>query len=322
MAKGSNYQQGFHGAGYQPGGGLQYPNDIVAPTQKTLAETLASVQGLVPEMADLTAPTMTAQNVTGIDASKYGDIQGLGNDYYKNMMGEAEKSLRDQYFGGGNSMQNQQKQQMASRGLVGSGIEAGNQNTMFKNFGNTLGSQQAQILASKMQNDLEMAKYNRSNALDLEKSNKTIEGQNVSAANEMGRFNTTNALDVGKTNRESALERNRQLLSTTGDERATGANYDWNIYKAKGDVEGKRAQLAQDKEKSFQDLMTNEHLDEGLRNILWNQYIADSGKPELMQAYQDQLTNDKNSGWGPAGGVNSVYNGGLFRGYDKNGKRI
>jgi len=118
------------------------PTDgIQAPQMTTIADALKTLQ------ATDALPT-------------YNPINSFGEDYYQNLYDQASKRLNEQYFNKSDSLQNQLTNQMNRRGLVGSGIEAGNTVDLFKNFGSQLADVSSNLATEKAKNDLETARYN------------------------------------------------------------------------------------------------------------------------------------------------------------------
>ena len=167
--------QGYNGtaAGYAPpstssgaastgmtigGGTPNYHSTIQAPTRVSLEDTYRSLlaSGLIPE---------------------YQDIASLENpfddSYYNNIADAATKRLNDSYFNNSDSLSARMKNQMNKRGLIGSGIEVGATNDLYKNFGDEMASLSSELSKQRADNDYNIATKNK----EIEQRN--IENRNA-----------------------------------------------------------------------------------------------------------------------------------------------
>lgn len=144
---------------------------IEAPRRTTIADAYNNIRQFLPQ---------------------YTPVQGIENvfndDYYKNLENQATKRLNEQFFSNDNSVANQFKNTMAKRGLIGSGIEVGGLNDLYKNFGSELSDLQSKLATQKTQNLFETTKYN-----------KDIEKYNIETRNKLAELGLGAAGDEAKT---------------------------------------------------------------------------------------------------------------------------
>lgn len=152
-------------------GGSAISAPIVAPQRTTIADAFNSIRSFLPQ---------------------YTPVQGIENvfndDYYKNLEGQATKRLNEQFFSNDNSVANQFKNTMARRGLIGSGIEVGGLNDLYKNFGSELSDLQNKLATQRTENLFETSKYN-----------KDIEKYNIETRNKLAELGLGAAGDEAKT---------------------------------------------------------------------------------------------------------------------------
>lgn len=196
-------------------------NPVMAPNRTTIAGAYGDVQktGIIPQFNPITAAPISA-----IDTSQYGPIQGFGDDYYKNLSDQAAKRLRDQYFTSDNSLTNQFTNTMSKRGLIGSGIETGGLNNIYKDFGSQMADVESQLLAEKAQNDLALATSNRDFGYKSTLDNKDIE-----------RFNAEQGIDVAGKNADIQAQLAELGLGAAGDEARSATEFDTKIFGANVD---------------------------------------------------------------------------------------
>lgn len=225
------------------------------PQRTSVTDAYAQLEKIIPK----------PQPIAKLDANAFRPIQGLGNNYYTNLVDSASKRLNKQYFGDADSLQARLKNQMNQRGLIGSGIEAGETADLFSDFGSQLADIQSNVLTEKARNDLEVEKSNRDMAMKL----------------------ATGNVDIDKSNRDSLSQFLNTLLAGAGDEARSQSGYAAQIYDY----------ATRDKESSRETLQ--KQLD-SLNQIIQNPDID----PETKQVFEDMLFNtigqDPNSFGGTA----------------------
>lgn len=154
----------------------QIKDGIFYPSRKSLADSFIDVQPFLPKYSPVnynpvTASTATAKTVGGITDT-------LGDDYFDLIEQQATKKLNERYFGSPDSLAKQQQNMFNKRGLIGSGIEAGGANQLYKNFGDELVDLQSNISRTKAETGKELAFRN-----------KEIELENAREANAVGLAN-------------------------------------------------------------------------------------------------------------------------------------
>ena len=165
------------------------PNaSIYAPQRTTIEKALKRIMGsgALPEFkpvgySPVTAQTAAPKSATARTATARevgGITDTLGDDYFNMIEQQASRKMNEKFFGAPDSLARQQQAMMNKRGLIGSGIEAGGQNQLYKTFGDEMVDLQSNLAQKR----LETAK-------ELAFRNKEIEQANAAAFNEMGRFN-------------------------------------------------------------------------------------------------------------------------------------
>jgi hypothetical protein len=182
-------------------------NSIIAPSQTNLGDAFNQVKstGLLP----------TFKPVEGLNASAFGDLKGFDDAYYQNLNDQASKRLQQQYFTGSNNLSDQLKNQMNKRGLIGSGIEAGNTQSLYQDFGSKMADMSASLSTQRAQNDIEMSKFNRGNALDIAKGNIDVNFRNQDNQNMLAELGLKSAGDQARTTNEF----NRYLFQSEVDQK-------------------------------------------------------------------------------------------------------
>ena len=127
-------------SGYQP-------DPLNAPTRTTAGTAYENIKSLLPNQGVYQPISFTP-------------ISGLGDDYYKSLEDKATKSLRSQYFDDDNSILNQFNQTANQRGILGSGLEVGGLNQIYKDFGTQLAGVGSDIARTKAEKDYEVAVKN------------------------------------------------------------------------------------------------------------------------------------------------------------------
>ena len=216
-----------------PGSGtsLNDPNaPIQAPRRTTIDEALKRIMGseALPEFKPVEYSPVTAQTATTREVGGITDT--LGDDYFNMIEQQASKKLNDKFFGAPDSLSRQQQAMMNKRGLIGSGIEAGGQNQLYKTFGDEMVDLQSNLA----QNRLETAK-------ELAFKNKEIEQLNAASFNEAGLTNArmgteTALLNAARTTEAGQKDRDFQgFLSEIGlrgasDEARTATEFDTKMF--------------------------------------------------------------------------------------------
>jgi hypothetical protein len=244
--------------------------------------------GLIPQYEALTAPT-----ISGVDTSKYANLTGLGNDYYKNLMDQASRSLNETYFGRNDSLSQRLKGQMASRGLVGSGIETGSTTDFYRNFGDTLAQQQTALTSQQMQEEKDVAEKNRAQQWAMEQANKEIEQQNA-----------TNLLDVGKSNLENKYKLGELGLSAASDNMKYQTDFATKNYEQAVNLEKMMSDKYTQMNKTITDLAMSDALTpdakKAIIEAIVGQYAGTVGDQGLVDNWMyasgvDQATKENNA---------------------------
>lgn len=194
---------------YYQGDTNNMPNFYINPSSSSSSITYPAM-GTVSDWYSQIASYLPTS--TTIDASKYGTLEGLGQDYWDTLTTQATAPLEKQYFSNDASLMNQFKDTMGQRGLYGSGIEAGGITDVYSQYGDALSNILASISTQKAEKDYETAEKNREFALDIDKSNI----QNQLALSELG---LGGAMDYGR----AATDYDLGLFETQADLEKTKA---------------------------------------------------------------------------------------------------
>ncbi len=124
---------------------------IVAPQRGSIAQSVGDIKaaGLIPQYREVSSNSISGLN----------DV--LGNDYFNTLEQQSIKKLRDQYFGGDESLEKQQQLNMNKRGLIGSGIEQGSRRRLFDDFGGQVGDIQADLFTRRLDAKKDLAFKNK-----------------------------------------------------------------------------------------------------------------------------------------------------------------
>ena len=134
---------------------------IVAPSRTGVGESLKKLKsgGLVPSYAP---------NDSRVDYKKVTPLgETLGPDYFDMIEKQATGKLQEKFFGGPDSLARQQQNMMNKRGLIGSGIEAGSANQLYKTFGDEMVDLQSNLGQKRLETQKELAFKNK----DIESQN-------------------------------------------------------------------------------------------------------------------------------------------------------
>ena len=205
--------QGIVSGSYIPPPGEEDPYDpnspIVAPERTTIDEALQRIMGsgALPELKPVGYSPVTAERVApkSATAREVGGITDtLGDDYFNMIEQQASRKMNEKFFGAPDSLARQQQAMMNKRGLIGSGIEVGGQNQLYKTFGDEMVDLQSNIAQKRLETTKELAF-----------KNKEIEQANASAFNEMGRFNVGAENEAGLANARMGTETALQNAART-----------------------------------------------------------------------------------------------------------
>ena len=225
-----------------PGGpniGLSEDEDaIVAPQRTTLQQSLDALKsgGGIPQFKP-------------VDFNPVGSVKGtLDDDYFNTIEQQATQKLNDKFFGAPDSVQKNLTNTMNKRGLIGSGIEVGGMNQLYKTYGDELVDLQGTL-----------AKQKAETTQDVAFKNKEIEMRNAEQA-----------LAAQQKNREFEGFLSELGLRSAADESRTATDFDTKMFEQQVDL--------RDTERDF----TSDMLDR-LNTALQNGKID----PETRQIFED-----------------------------------
>lgn len=198
-------------------------DDLVAPARTTVAEAFESIKGFLPEYKPVDYKPV---DYTPVTAREVGGITGtLDDDYFNSIEEQSKRKLNEQFFGAEDSLQKRLQNQMNRRGLIGSGIEVGGTNQLYKTFGDELVDLQSNVLQKRLESQKELAF-----------KNKDIDLANALAVNEFTRENARLGNETAKENARQQLlaeQKNREFegflselgLKAASDEARTSTDY-------------------------------------------------------------------------------------------------
>ena len=207
-----------------------FDNLLTPPKRTSVADAFKTIQGtgILPKYSPVSYTDTTFKG------TNFNPITGLGENYYDNILNQAQKRLQENYFGNSDSLQKRLNQQMNQRGLIGSGIEQGGTQDLYKSFGSDLTDVLSQISQQRSLNDLDLNKFNTQGELENQRFNTQAELENQ-------RFNTGNRLQTDFQNKDLQNQLAQLGLAAAGDEAKTATDFDTKMYASDIDLETAKA---------------------------------------------------------------------------------
>jgi hypothetical protein len=158
-----------------------------------------------PQMGQMSDWTDQMAGILPDQDYSYTDItpmEYMDQSYYDTMTKQAEDELNKQYFSTDDSLSNRLKQQMAARGLAGSGIEAGSTTELYGKYGSDLSNALAEISKTKAEKDLEVSQANK----EIEQQNRQNRLDYMSGRLDQGKALLSGGLDYGKLATDTGIQ--------------------------------------------------------------------------------------------------------------------
>ena len=245
---------------------------IVAPNRTNIGTAAATVQ---PFLAKYKPVNYT--KVSGIN-------DALGDDYFDLLEQQATKKLQEKFFNAPDSLARQQQMQMNKRGLIGSGLEAGASNQLYKTFGDELVDIQSNLAQKQLETQKELAFRNK----DIEMSN----ASQVLASQQKNREFEGFLSEIG--------------LRAAADEAKTATDFDTRMFEQQVKQKTGEQEFVSNLLDRLNTALQNEKIDKGTRQIFedlfGSQLTSYFGKPgDTFGTLQEKEGQSGGAQWLPTG---------------------